>query len=384
MTTTTEATAQVVRSATIAQIVAGRWSTMPASPLDARLDPSVVWAGTELVVWGGDATPSGKAERNGAAYDPTTRRWQMLAPSPFTPREGAVAVWTGSEVVFWGGVYPEPAGRVTPGSVAAVAYRPTTNTWRTIGAAPLPPTSEPIGVWTGDRVVLFSGAHAASYNPETNVWQQLPTPSTPHRPLDWTYAAAAGPGRVVAWSVWYPPETSNTSGPQSFVQIGGADLFRYDESSNRWTTLAPGPDAISVPSNAFWTGHRLLVLGHNGYCCYPTGDGPPFVGALYDPETGRATTIRHGALNPNSSSVWTGAAVWSFVPIDYDHSPGMGHTRLYDPTSNTTQPLKPAPFGAYYPPTPIWTGTSVLLYSPETRIEPAQPQPVGGLEYIAG
>jgi hypothetical protein len=145
-TTTTGATRVVtttaVASATATQLAAGHWVTIPAAPLSNRLFTSVAWTGKELIVWGGNDSPSGQPHNDGAAYNPTTRAWRKLAPSPLTPR-GAAAVWTGSEVVFCGGVVPAPAGRVTPGSVATVAYRPDTNSWQTIAPAPLPPATLP-------------------------------------------------------------------------------------------------------------------------------------------------------------------------------------------------------------------------------------------------
>ena len=379
-------TSTTIASATVAQLAAGRWSTIPAGPLAPRLSSSVVFTGDELVVWGGIATPSGKPENDGAAYNPTTRSWRMLPPSPLTPREGAAAIWTGSEIVFWGGIYPEPPGRVTRPSVEAVTYTPATNTWRTIGVAPLAPANFPMGVWTGDRVVIFSGEGAASYDPATNRWERLPAPTLPtHLPgwqvkrYGWQFAAVAGHGRLLAWSAW---DAQKHIAPNGLEGTAGSDLFRYDEASNRWTALAPGPDAIAAPAYAFWNRGRLLVIGT---AARPSGSQGPAQGemtASYDSRTGRATRAPSSAVDQRMWSVWTGDAIWS---LGYAASGRLGATSAYDPATNLSRDLKATPFAFQQEsaPVPIWTGTSVLVWF-SARVYPPEPKTIGGLEYILG
>src|SRR4051812_33289410 len=43
-------------SATAADLVDGRWTTAPVSPLSPRTEALVIWAGDRLVVWSGIAT----------------------------------------------------------------------------------------------------------------------------------------------------------------------------------------------------------------------------------------------------------------------------------------------------------------------------------------
>jgi hypothetical protein len=56
---------------------ANRWSTLPPAPILGHVDPTSVWAGRELIVWGGDAVSCGKGGqcttrhfRDGAAFRP--------------------------------------------------------------------------------------------------------------------------------------------------------------------------------------------------------------------------------------------------------------------------------------------------------------------------
>jgi hypothetical protein len=49
-----------------------RWSPLPQAPLLGRLDPTAVWTGSQLIVWGG-AKPGGNvasAFSDGAAFTP--------------------------------------------------------------------------------------------------------------------------------------------------------------------------------------------------------------------------------------------------------------------------------------------------------------------------
>ena len=370
-------TTTTIANATAVQLAAGHWSTIPAAPLSARLQTSTVWTGKELIVWGGIDTPSGKPNNDGAAYSPVARTWRKLAPSLLTPHAGAAAVWTGSEVVFWGGVQPEPPGRVTRASVAAVAYSPETNSWRSLGAAPLAPVSAPVGVWSGDRVVLFAGAEAASYDPATRRWERLPSPTPAHKPLAWAFAAAAGPGRILAWSESYG---QRTVGPGETVGYGGTDLFRYDESSRRWTAL--GSAAFSRPDAAFWTGRRLLVRGD-----ISDGAGDIEFGASYDVATGIATPLPTDAVNRDGfaashlSSAWTGKALWSFNAAGGEGTVRLGDASVYDVTTNTWRRISRAPFSCT-PAPPVWTGATIVLYcgAPDR----ARTGPIAGLEYIPG
>ena len=76
-----------------------------ANPLNApskREASSVVWTGSELIVWGGFA--DGDYLGSGARYDPEADHWSQTseqgAPSA---RAWHTAVWTGTEMIVWGG-----------------------------------------------------------------------------------------------------------------------------------------------------------------------------------------------------------------------------------------------------------------------------------------
>ncbi len=360
-----------IATATAAQLAAGRWTTIPAAPLEARVAVSVVWAGDELVVWGGRGEPSGRLENDGAAYNRATRTWRKLPPSPLTPRTGALALWTGTDVVFWGGIQVLRPRVPHPPSVAAAAYRPSTDTWRSLGSAPLTPTHTPLGAWTGDRVVLFSGLDAASYDPATNKWLLLPSALAPPRlrgwrvyPRGWQFAVANGPGRFLASAGWYATGTgaqAHTGYEREPAARSGSELLQYDEVANHWTRVLSGPPGY-VPIEAFKLDHRLVVLGATE-SFGPTGGN--YATASYDllARTTRLVSPDGFGQLPGFSA-WSGAALFTCSKCDAIEN---SSTAVYDPTTSASRMLPHPPlgrWGSYFYPTstPVWTGTSVLVF----------------------
>jgi len=79
------------------------WTPIAAPP-DARDSHTVVWTGSEMIVWGGEDN-NFLVINTGGKYHPATDTWDstnvITAPAA---RTGHTAVWTGSEMVVWGGL----------------------------------------------------------------------------------------------------------------------------------------------------------------------------------------------------------------------------------------------------------------------------------------
>lgn len=183
------------------------WRMIAHSPLSVRSWPAAVWTGTELLIWGGsDGSWPGESQlADGAAYDPSTDSWRSIAAAPFANAPIA-SVWTGTEMLVWGSYRGDASG---PGA----AYDPVADTWRTLPDSPVP-INDGNAVWTGNEMVVFGAdlgagnssttdfAVGAAYDPATDVWRELPgsdfSPQASDVAWDGTRIVAADYGNIVA------------------------------------------------------------------------------------------------------------------------------------------------------------------------------------------
>jgi len=242
------------------------WRSLdPPRATTGFMNLSSAWTGKEMLVWG-----QGTRE----AFNPVTNTWRALSSSRLLSIHdgfGAV-VWTGRELIGWGG------GCCGDAFSDGVAYNAARSTWRALPRAPLAGSQHPLSVWTGRRMIVVSGARAASYNPATNSWKRVAQPP-----------AARGNGTAV-WD-----------GREMLVFGGTRNGFAYSPRSNTWRALPLVP-AGRVGDVAVWTGKLLLLWGGNRG------------GAAYDPSSNRWSVFGSGPLpvRLEPSAVWTGRSliVW--------------------------------------------------------------------------
>jgi hypothetical protein len=73
-------------------------------PGSGRSGAATVWTGRRLLVWGGQTFPGATVTAgHGLSYDPIGNRWSPLPRSPLPGRVDPTAVWTGRELIVWGG-----------------------------------------------------------------------------------------------------------------------------------------------------------------------------------------------------------------------------------------------------------------------------------------
>jgi hypothetical protein len=152
------------------------WRVVPDAPVPLAAEASAVWTGSNLLVVSTEGTI--------LTFTLGPDRWEVVGKAPQPNRFGAQVVWTGDEMLFSsGGV----TGLNSEGGMNviedAVAYRPSTKTWRAI---PHPPTKDPLtgkNVWTGKEWVRTVGwregkfedfGSVAAYDPTSNRWRELP------------------------------------------------------------------------------------------------------------------------------------------------------------------------------------------------------------------
>lgn len=135
----------------------GDWEVLPIPPAWPAV-PDLVWAGTEIIVWGGLRGTGVASERAvGSRFDMATETWTPMSealPEP-TPCEcnlgSQTLVWTGEELIVATGKFGTGANVTSP---TLLSYRPDTDQWTLAGEMPGFGFGE--GLMAGNRVVLFS------------------------------------------------------------------------------------------------------------------------------------------------------------------------------------------------------------------------------------
>jgi hypothetical protein len=92
---------------------ANRWRRLSPLP-SASFDPTAVWTGMRVLLWGSGAGLTAITP-HGLAYDPGADRWSPLPAAPLKG-SGQTVAWTGHELIAWGGVIGTPPGTHTPPS----------------------------------------------------------------------------------------------------------------------------------------------------------------------------------------------------------------------------------------------------------------------------
>jgi N-acetylneuraminic acid mutarotase len=230
------------------------WRAMDTNgaPL-ARADHSMVWAGSELLVFGGRTNYNDMLGRytvnTGGRYQPQTDSWTTMttkqAPSP---RQNHATVWTGTEMIVWGGMGQFVTnGQTTLGTLATGArYNPVLNTWLPVSSAPLGITGVVAAVWADQTMLTWNPVKGsgARYDPVSDTWKTIATGGPRVSPATSVGAVWTGSEMLV----WFGPDTRSST--------------RYSPLTDTWTRVAStgAPRFSLVPASA-WTGKGLLLHG---------------------------------------------------------------------------------------------------------------------------
>ena len=137
--------------------VATRWDAISATGApSARSGHSIVWTGTEMIVWGGDSNDTKLGD--GSRYNPTTDTWTPLSTDGAPgARDSHSAVWTGVDMLIIG-------GRTANGATATgFAYDPATDKWRPLSNLGVQqPRFDAAAAWTGSKYVTFGGNNGSA------------------------------------------------------------------------------------------------------------------------------------------------------------------------------------------------------------------------------
>jgi N-acetylneuraminic acid mutarotase len=306
---------------------------------DGRQVHTVVWTGSEMIIWGG-VSPSGYLN-TGGRYNPSTDSWTATstANAP-TARYVHTAVWSGSEMIVWGG---SNGSDLNTGS----RYNPGTDSWTATST-----TGAPVGriyhtaVWTGSEMIVWGGSNGSDlntggrYDPSTDTWTA-------------TSISNAPAARYLHTAAWTGSEMTVWGGRNgnSFLNTGG----RYNPSTDNWTATSTigAPDA-RWEHTAIWTGTEMIVWGG-------TNDS---TGGRYNPGTDSWTAT--SSINaPDGRAFHT--AVWTesemIVWGGYHDSSYVNTGGRYNPSTDSWRATSTtnAPDGRAFH-TAVWTGGEMIVW----------------------
>jgi hypothetical protein len=323
------------------------WTKLPPPP-EIREGAALVWAGDELLAWGGcDASihESCGRTREGYVFDPATSRWSSMPAAP-NPGGYSQGVWIDREAVF----FPDP----TPNGVPPVAYEPASQTWRTLPEAPL--DNLRALVWTGAELLAWDGARiepageAAAYDVASNSWRTLPNPPVQLSDVSaaWTgqetvffgslldarNRAATTTARGVAYSAatntWRELPHSELSPQASSIAFAGDEIVAWDYEVHS-QTYDPALDEWSRPTK--------MPLDFSE--CYPSSEAiDDFVfaffcgrAALFDTSKSSWRAVRGGPFREKVKGLglWQTASMASSGDAVYLLMEGITFTRKNEP-----------------------------------------------------
>lgn len=104
-----------------------RWRQLPPMK-SGRTSFAAVWTGKRLLLWGGTSRADPPViPPHGLAFDPKANNWSPLPQAPVLGRLDPTAVWSGQALIVWGGQRPKlPLGTGTRFFADGAAFKPTT------------------------------------------------------------------------------------------------------------------------------------------------------------------------------------------------------------------------------------------------------------------
>ena len=312
--------------------------TSTTSAPGARYGHSAVWAGSEMMIWGGcsqGACPSS----TGGRYNPATDTWTSVSPSNAPPTQGAAALWTGSHVLIWGET--QVAGSVT--LLGGGRYHLATDSWTPISTGSAPSArSRHSAVWTGTHMVIWGGQGSTftmtggRYDPALAAWSTTSTVGAPSARA--SHSAVWTGQSMIVWG-GAAAQATNTGG-------------RYDPLTDSWTpTTVTGAPSPRSGHTVVWTGNLMVVWG-----------GGTNTGGRYDPgtDTWSATSMTFApSARSLHTAVWTGSVmlIWGGHSGVNVLASGAG----YDPVGDSWAPIGGGPGGRLLHGA-SWTGSHMLIW----------------------
>ncbi|MGN6505189.1 MAG: Kelch repeat-containing protein [Tepidisphaeraceae bacterium] len=258
------------------------WTTAASRPVAAS-EIFGGFVGGKLYTFGGFTDSSFKPSSALYIYDPATNHWSTGASLPIGLTHPGVA--TDSTSIYFAGGYPGngPSGYQTFSTTAVYRYNVSSNTYTAL-------PNLPIARGAGSMAKLgnslyFMGGDDSSRNDVTTMWALDLT----NLGAGWVTKASIPAPRNHAGAVVLNGSMYLVAGQtgQDAALVTHPSLYRYNASSDTWTTLANLPSGRSHVTDAtFAFDNKIVVLG--GQSPY---NSPLSSNLEYDPTTNTWTTI---------------------------------------------------------------------------------------------
>lgn len=346
--------------------------SMVPPELSGGMNLTAVWTGTQMIIWGGQSSSASPA--TAGRYNPGTDTWQTVSSipgDPMLPMEGTSLVWSGTEMILWGG------GDGPSVSNAGYRYNPTTDSWTTMTTTGAPEArSHHVAAFIGSEMVIWGGRSASGpgmsfysnggrYNPTTNTWNSISDASVPASRRKMSATATS-----THLLIWGGIQDTEFFFDFKFLKYGGSLNPRTDT----WTQLSYGSPAPRGGHSMVWTGTEVIIWGGATSGLMGIGYDSTFNdGARFNPATGVWTPLpmlnapvgRYG-----HSTVWTGTEMIVFGGQRLNSS-GMSEAlssgARYNPTTNawTATTSTGAPTARSYH-TAVWSGAKMIVWGGST------------------
>jgi N-acetylneuraminic acid mutarotase len=133
-------------------------ATSTTNAPDGRRGHTAIWTGSKMLIWGGSFyhNPVVQFLNTGGRYDPSSDSWVGTSTTNVPDaRAGHTAVWAGSEMIVWGGGGSGPTYLLNTGG----RYNPGIDSWTATSTTNAPDArAGHTAVWTGSEMIVWGGS----------------------------------------------------------------------------------------------------------------------------------------------------------------------------------------------------------------------------------